>query len=68
MMLDQFVQSGLFLSLAVLLGLIVGVFAASRVDIIKLKSAYKLGYRRGKYRPSKNTSCQQVSYRANDTN
>lgn len=51
MMLDQFVQSGLFLSLAVLLGLIVGVFAASCVDIIKLKSAYKLGYRRGKYRP-----------------
>lgn len=51
MMLDQFVQSGWFLSLAVLLGLIVGLFSASAVDIVKLKSAYKLGYRRGKHRP-----------------
>lgn len=37
----------LFLLLAVLLGLIVGLAAASTVDSIKLKASYKLGYWRG---------------------
>lgn len=40
----------LFLLLAVLLGLIVGLAAASTVDALKLKASYKLGFRRGKNR------------------
>ncbi len=36
-----------FLLLAVLLGLIVGLAAASVVDSLKLKASYKLGYWRG---------------------
>lgn len=42
----------LFLLLAVMLGLIVGLAAASTVDSIKLKASYKLGYWRGLKRSS----------------
>lgn len=42
-------MTNLFLLLAVLLGLIVGLAAASVVDCLKLKAAYRLGYHRGDF-------------------
>lgn len=49
-MIDAIATPGMYMTLSVLLGLVVGVSAASTVDMAKLKGAYKIGYRRGKNR------------------
>lgn len=47
-MMESIATPGVFMTLAVLLGLVVGVSAASTVDTLKLKITYKLGYWRGR--------------------
>lgn len=47
-MIDVLVETGLFIPLAALLGVIVGVAASSYVDTFALKMAYKKGLDKGK--------------------
>lgn len=47
-MIDILVETGLFIPLAALLGVIVGVAASSHVDAYLLKSTYKKGFDKGK--------------------